>query len=250
MSRPTPDWRLTGSVSTALLHGETIFLGGPFTQLSTPSSSQDQFYDPVTAQVRPQCARSTSASRGLGGVPDGRGGLLVVDAERRRVRRRQRPVRAAARDDHRPHRRRLPVGPRLCHAVDRPVGARRSVDRHSRAGGHPDPRRQRRRRSRPGPARAGRGVRRGERRPRRLPVLPGRRRDRVLRPGPDAGHRPRDRHLRERIPSRRRRSDDAGADHVADRARRRGPRLDAPGCVARRCSGPGRRPTTRSRPTN
>ena len=28
----------------------------------------------------------------------------------------------------------------------------------------------------------------------RLPVLPGRRRDRVLRPGTDAGHRPRDRH--------------------------------------------------------
>jgi hypothetical protein len=75
---PAPDWRLTGSVSTALLQGETIYLGGQFTQLSTPSSSQDQFYDPVTAQVRAQCARSTSASRGVSGVPDGRGGLLVV----------------------------------------------------------------------------------------------------------------------------------------------------------------------------
>jgi hypothetical protein len=75
---PEPDWRLTGSVSTALLRGETIYLGGSFTRLATPSSSQDQFVDPVTAQPRTQCARSTSGSLSLTGVPDGRGGLLVV----------------------------------------------------------------------------------------------------------------------------------------------------------------------------
>jgi hypothetical protein len=74
----TPSWRLSGSVSTALLAGNTVYLGGAFTQLFTPSSSQDQFYDPVTAQARTQCARSTHDSRSLGGVPDGRGGLLVV----------------------------------------------------------------------------------------------------------------------------------------------------------------------------
>ena len=74
----TPAWRLSGAVATALFHGDTVYLGGTFTQLYTPSSSQDQFYDPVTAQVRPQCARSTSDTRGLSGVPDGRGGLLLV----------------------------------------------------------------------------------------------------------------------------------------------------------------------------
>jgi hypothetical protein len=75
---PTPDWRLTGSVATALATSQTIYLGGPFTQLSTPSTSQDQFFDPVTAQPRTQCARSTSPTTGLTGVPDLRGGLLVV----------------------------------------------------------------------------------------------------------------------------------------------------------------------------
>jgi hypothetical protein len=75
---PTPDWRLTGSVSTALINAQTIYLGGSFTQLSTPATGQDQFLDPITAQPRTQCARSTSPANGLTGVPDGRGGLLVV----------------------------------------------------------------------------------------------------------------------------------------------------------------------------
>ena len=73
-----PAWRLSGAVTTAVFQGDTIYLGGSFTQLATPSSSQDQFYDPITAQIRPQCARSTTPSHGLTGVPDGRGGLLVL----------------------------------------------------------------------------------------------------------------------------------------------------------------------------
>ncbi len=75
---PAPTWRLSGAVTTALPHGDLVYVGGTFTQLFTPSTSQDQFYDPVTAQPRPQCARSTSDTQGLSGVPDGRGGLLVV----------------------------------------------------------------------------------------------------------------------------------------------------------------------------
>ncbi len=74
----TATWRLGGQVTTALPVGDTIYVGGSFTQLFTPSTGQQQFYDPITAQPRPQCARSTSDARGLSGVPDGRGGLLVV----------------------------------------------------------------------------------------------------------------------------------------------------------------------------
>ncbi|MGE0359372.1 MAG: hypothetical protein AB7H93_02990 [Vicinamibacterales bacterium] len=73
-----PAWRLGGAITTVVPHGDTIYVGGSFTQLFTPSTSQQQFYDPVTALPRPQCARSTSDGRGLAGVPDGRGGLLVV----------------------------------------------------------------------------------------------------------------------------------------------------------------------------
>jgi hypothetical protein len=75
---PEPAWRLSGAVTAAVLHGDTIYVGGSFTQLFTPSTVQDQFYDVNTAQPRAQCARSTNPSRGLTGVPDGRGGLLVT----------------------------------------------------------------------------------------------------------------------------------------------------------------------------
>lgn len=75
---PAPAWRLGGGASVALVHANTVYLGGAFTRLFAPSSSEDQFYDLLTGQPRPQCARSTHAARSLGGMPDGRGGLLVV----------------------------------------------------------------------------------------------------------------------------------------------------------------------------
>ncbi len=74
---PQPAWRLSGAVGAAALHGDTVYLGGSFTQLFTPSTTEDQFYDPITAQPRTQCARSTNTSRGLTAVIDGRGGLLI-----------------------------------------------------------------------------------------------------------------------------------------------------------------------------
>ena len=69
---------VSGGVSTAIVHDGKVFVGGTFSQLYTPSSSEDQFYDLVTAQPRLQCARSTNPQRSLGGTPDGQGGLLVV----------------------------------------------------------------------------------------------------------------------------------------------------------------------------
>lgn len=74
---PAPAWRLGDAIATTAIHGERIYVGGPFSQLYTPSTTEEQFYDLVTAQVRADCARSTNASRPLGGVPDGVGGLLV-----------------------------------------------------------------------------------------------------------------------------------------------------------------------------
>ncbi len=74
---PAPAWRLSGGVTTALVKGGLVYVGGSFTQLFSPSSSQDQFYDQITGQVRAQCARSTT-SRALTATPDGRGGLLVT----------------------------------------------------------------------------------------------------------------------------------------------------------------------------
>ncbi len=72
-----PTWRLSGRASAAVVRGDLVYVGGPFTQLFTPSTSQDQFYDRNTAQVLTQCARSTT-ERPLVGTPDGRGGLLVT----------------------------------------------------------------------------------------------------------------------------------------------------------------------------
>lgn len=72
-----PVWRLSGGITTAHLAGNIIYVGGPFTQLYTPSSTEEQFYDLVTGQVLTQCARSTT-SIPLTGQPDGRGGLLVT----------------------------------------------------------------------------------------------------------------------------------------------------------------------------
>ncbi|MGD9902383.1 MAG: hypothetical protein AB7U83_02850 [Vicinamibacterales bacterium] len=77
----TPAWRLGGAITTAVPDGSTLYVGGTFTKLFTPSTTEQQFYDPATALPRAQCARSTSPRRGLSGVPDGRGGLLVVLAE-------------------------------------------------------------------------------------------------------------------------------------------------------------------------
>lgn len=76
-----PAWRLGGAIATVVPDGDTIYVGGAFSQLFTLSTSQQQFYDPVTALPLPQCARSTGNARGLAGVPDGRGGLLVVVRE-------------------------------------------------------------------------------------------------------------------------------------------------------------------------
>lgn len=77
----SPAWRLGDGISVTAIQGERIYVGGPFSQLYTPSATEAQFYDLVTAQVRPDCARSTNSSRTLNGVPDGRGGLLVPVAE-------------------------------------------------------------------------------------------------------------------------------------------------------------------------
>lgn len=75
-----PAWKLNGGVTTAHLRGGLVYVGGTFTQLYTPSTTQDQFYDLITAQVLTQCARSTTP-RALSGNPDGVGGLLVTVQE-------------------------------------------------------------------------------------------------------------------------------------------------------------------------
>lgn len=73
----TPAWRLADGITTALPVGDMVYVGGTFTELFTPSTSENQFYDLVSGQPRTECARSTSADRALAGYPDGRGGLLV-----------------------------------------------------------------------------------------------------------------------------------------------------------------------------
>lgn len=73
----TAAWRLASGVATAFAIDSTIYVGGSFTQLYTPATSEDQFYDPITGQVRAECARSTNATRSLSGYPDNQGGLLV-----------------------------------------------------------------------------------------------------------------------------------------------------------------------------
>jgi hypothetical protein len=72
-----PDWTLANGIARAEIRGNTVYVGGAFTQLFTPSTTQDQFYDFVTGQVRADCARSTSNQRPLSGYPDNQGGLLV-----------------------------------------------------------------------------------------------------------------------------------------------------------------------------
>ncbi len=74
---PASSWRVNGGVATALPRGNVVYVAGAFTQLYSPSTSQDQFYEPATGQVLTQCARSTSA-RAIAASPDGHGGLLVV----------------------------------------------------------------------------------------------------------------------------------------------------------------------------
>jgi hypothetical protein len=73
----TPGWRLSEGVTTALVQGDTVFVGGTFPHLFTPSTSAVQFYDRITAQPRSQCARTTNPAAGLATTPDGVGGLLV-----------------------------------------------------------------------------------------------------------------------------------------------------------------------------
>jgi hypothetical protein len=72
-----PAWRLSDGISAALPAGNLIYVGGVFTQLFTPSTSEHQFYDLVAGQVRSECARSTNPQRAIVGYPDLRGGLLV-----------------------------------------------------------------------------------------------------------------------------------------------------------------------------
>ena len=73
----TPSWTISNGISAAVVHGNTVYAGGSFTQLYSPSTSQDQFYDFVTGAVRTDCARSTGPRRPLSGYQDNRGGLLV-----------------------------------------------------------------------------------------------------------------------------------------------------------------------------
>jgi len=70
-----PAWTISNGIAAAVVRGNTIYAGGSFAQLFSPSTSQDQFYDLVTGQVRAECARSTQ--RPLTGVTDNQGGLLV-----------------------------------------------------------------------------------------------------------------------------------------------------------------------------
>ncbi len=71
----TPSWTISDGITAAVVRGNTIYAGGVFTQLYSPSTAPEQFYDFVTGQVRPDCARSTQ--RPLSGFPDNQGGLLV-----------------------------------------------------------------------------------------------------------------------------------------------------------------------------
>lgn len=73
-----PEWRLGEGITTAIVHGDTVYVGGTFTQLYKPSASAGQFYDLLTAQPRAQCARTTHPTSGLVATPDGHGGLLVT----------------------------------------------------------------------------------------------------------------------------------------------------------------------------
>ncbi|MDH4065192.1 MAG: hypothetical protein OEW19_12395, partial [Acidobacteriota bacterium] len=73
-----PGWRLSEGITTAIVHRGTVYVGGTFTQLFTPSTSIDQFYDTITGQPRTECARTTNPASGLSTTPDGQGGLLVM----------------------------------------------------------------------------------------------------------------------------------------------------------------------------
>lgn len=73
----TPAWTIDGGVAVAVPSGNDVYVGGAFTQLFTPSTVEDQFYDVVTGQVRTECARSTDPSLPLTAYPDNQGGLLV-----------------------------------------------------------------------------------------------------------------------------------------------------------------------------
>jgi hypothetical protein len=72
-----PTWRLADGITAAIAVDDRVYVGGTFSELFSPATSEDQFYDLVSGQVRPECARSTNPQRSLSGYPDGSGGLLV-----------------------------------------------------------------------------------------------------------------------------------------------------------------------------
>ena len=73
-----PGWRMGDGITTAIAHNGTVYVGGTFSELFTPSASDLQFYDALTGQPRPECARTTNPASGLTTTPDGQGGLLVL----------------------------------------------------------------------------------------------------------------------------------------------------------------------------
>lgn len=72
-----PAWTIANGVSVAVPSGSDVYVAGAFTQLFTPSTVEDQFYDIATGQVRTECARSTDPDQPLFAYPDNQGGLLV-----------------------------------------------------------------------------------------------------------------------------------------------------------------------------
>lgn len=74
---PAPAWTIANGVSVAVPAGNDVYVAGGFTQLFTPSTTEDQFYDVVTGQLRGECARSTDPNQALTAYPDNQGGLLV-----------------------------------------------------------------------------------------------------------------------------------------------------------------------------
>ena len=106
-----PGWRLSEGITTAIVHGSTVYVGGTFSQLFTPSTSGAQFYDTITGQPRPECARTTNPANGLTTTPDGLGGLLVIVQADDAFADVNGALRPAGRDDDRAHREHVPVGP-------------------------------------------------------------------------------------------------------------------------------------------
>ena len=71
-------WRMGEGITTAIVHEGTVYVGGTFPELFSPSASAGQFYDPITGQPRAECARTDNPASGLTTTPDGQGGLFVI----------------------------------------------------------------------------------------------------------------------------------------------------------------------------